>query len=112
MNTWRREYELLGGFVENGETFFEAARRELDEETGIRVDTLHLLGYARFVLTDPSREELGAVYFARVTNQRATVSHEMPQFTWRAPLSKPDLAISTLDDAIAGCVVRSLEVAE
>ncbi|WP_437583278.1 NUDIX domain-containing protein [Paramicrobacterium sp. CJ85] len=107
MNTWRLEYELPGGIVEPGESFFEAARRELEEETGIRVDTLGLLGYARFALTAPIRDELGAIYFAEVTDQQATPSDEMQQFVWRKPLSQSDLAVAALDDVIAEWAVRS-----
>lgn len=107
LNTWRSEYELPGGIVEAGEAFVEAARRELEEETAIRVATLDLLGYARFALTDPSREELGAVYRAEVTGQQAVASDEMQQFVWRKPLSETELAISALDDAIAEWVSRS-----
>lgn len=109
LNTWRREFELPGGIVESGEAFVEAARRELEEETGIRIGSLDFVGYARFALSDPSRDELGAVYFARVTNQQAAASDEMQQFIWRKPLSESDLAISALDDAIAAWVIRSPE---
>jgi len=105
LNTWRREYELPGGIVESGEAIVEAARRELEEETSIRVEHLDLLGYARFALTNPDREELGAIYHATVTGQRAVSSDEMQQFVWRKPLSQSGLAIAALDDAIAAWAI-------
>ncbi|GGF31651.1 hypothetical protein GCM10010922_03420 [Microbacterium sorbitolivorans] len=101
LNTWRHEYELPGGMVEPGESLIEAARRELEEETGIRVDVLTLVGYAEFALTNPLRDELGAVYRATVSGEQASASDEMQQFLWRTPLSTTGHAISALDDAIA-----------
>lgn len=43
---------LPGGFVEVGETVEQAARRELEEETGIKATDLKLVG----VYSDPNRD--------------------------------------------------------
>lgn len=48
-------YALPGGFVEIGETVEEGCRRELREETGLRVGDLRLIG----VYSDPSRDPRG-----------------------------------------------------
>jgi 8-oxo-dGTP diphosphatase len=41
----RGRLDIPGGFVDAGETLEDAARRELREETGLRVGTLESLGY-------------------------------------------------------------------
>lgn len=105
-NRWRQEYELPGGMVGEGETYHDAAQRELEEESGIRTDTLELLGYARFSLADPARDELGAIYVASATNQSPQDRAELDAFIWRRPLSASTLAISPLDDAIADWALR------
>lgn len=106
LNTWRREYELPGGIVEQTEEFIEAARRELEEETGIHIEALALVGYAQFALTNPIRAELGAIYRAEASGKQASASDEMEHFLWRSPLSETEHAIAALDDAIADWAVR------
>ncbi len=48
-------YALPGGFVEIGETVEAACRREVDEEAGIGVSGLRLVG----VYSDPTRDPRG-----------------------------------------------------
>ncbi len=59
-------YALPGGFVEVGERTDDACRRELSEETGLKVGDLRLVG----VYSDPGRDPRGhtcsVVYLARV----------------------------------------------
>src|SRR5919106_428549 len=48
-------YALPGGFVEVGERVEDAARRELEEETGVKAGRLQLVG----VYSDPKRDPRG-----------------------------------------------------
>ncbi len=48
-------WALPGGFVEYGETVEEAARREAEEETGLKVSLRELVG----VYSDPDRDPRG-----------------------------------------------------
>ena len=50
-------YAIPGGFVEYGETVEQAAKREAEEETGLRIGNLKLVG----VYSDPNRDPRGHV---------------------------------------------------
>jgi 8-oxo-dGTP diphosphatase len=53
-------YALPGGFVEVGETVEQAVQREAREETGLKIDRLHLIG----IYSDPKRDPRGHVVSA------------------------------------------------
>lgn len=52
---YRGFYALPGGFVEIGETVEHACRREIEEETGLQLGALELVG----VYSDPHRDPRG-----------------------------------------------------
>jgi len=54
---FKDQYAIAGGFVEYGETVEEAATREAEEETGLKVGNLRLVG----VYSDPNRDPRGHV---------------------------------------------------
>jgi 8-oxo-dGTP diphosphatase len=67
---FRGAYALPGGFVEVGETTESACRREVEEETGLEVHDLRLLG----VYSNPDRDPRGhTVSIAYVTRLAASV---------------------------------------
>lgn len=101
LNRWRRSFELPGGMVERDEPIEGAASRELQEETGIYVPQPRLVGYAHFALTCPEREELGAIFLARVTDAVPMPSDELVELAWRVPLTASETSVSHLDDVIA-----------
>ena len=55
---------LPGGFVDRGERVEDAARRELEEETGLRVEELCLLGVYSDPRRDPRFHTVSVVYGA------------------------------------------------
>ena len=79
---FKGDLALPGGFVEVGETVERAARRELLEETGVKVSTLTLVG----VYSDPRRDPRGhtcsVAFLARRANARATAGSDAAETIW------------------------------
>lgn len=61
-NAWRREWELPGGQIDEGETAREAAVREFVEETGTPPGVVEFIGVGTVQLGHERRIEYAAVY--------------------------------------------------
>ena len=60
-------WALPGGFVEVGETTESACVREVEEETGLEVEIVKLLGVYSDPKRDPRGHSVSAVYIVRAT---------------------------------------------
>jgi 8-oxo-dGTP diphosphatase len=98
-------WALPGGFVEKGERVQEAARRELCEETGLRLGDLELLGVYDTPGRDPRGQTVSIVYIARLGDERPVLGgDDASDARWFPVDSLPDLAFDhdlILADAIA-----------
>ena len=85
-------YALPGGFVDIGETAEDACRRELLEETGVRVGKLQLLG----VYSDPKRDPRGhtcsVAFLTRIQRASAKAGDDAAAVEWIENWSRADMA--------------------
>jgi 8-oxo-dGTP diphosphatase len=88
-------YTLPGGRVEFGESLATALQREVDEETGLRIEIKGLAGW-REVLPGPS----GGGHFvimsfaARWIANEVVLNEELDDFKWLAPDGLGDLTLT------------------
>jgi len=89
---FKGRYALPGGFVDVGETVEDACRRELLEETGVKVKRLELLG----VYSDPRRDPRGhtcsVAYLARVRRATPKAGDDAAAAEWVEDWAKADVA--------------------
>ncbi|GAA2400564.1 NUDIX hydrolase [Actinomadura vinacea] len=101
-NRFRRCWELPGGLIDPGETPYQAAVRELSEETGLDLPALALVGYARFQLVAQQRPEYGAVYLGEARPHDGFVPNdEISAICWWHPASPPPGDAQSLDLTLA-----------
>ncbi|MGH3813373.1 MAG: NUDIX hydrolase [Pseudonocardiaceae bacterium] len=101
-NGWRRQWELPGGMREPGETAWQAAVRELAEETGIGPVDLDFVAVAEVDLRRPSRREYMAMYRADLqVDPQLRVNDEALAFLWWDPQSSATEQMNPIDAEIA-----------
>lgn len=85
-------YSLPGGRVEFGESLHAALHREVDEETGLRIEIIGLAGW-REVLPGASGggHYLIMSFAARWTAREPVLNDEHDDFKWLAPDALGDL---------------------
>jgi 8-oxo-dGTP diphosphatase len=94
-------YSLPGGRVEFGESLHTALRREVDEETGLKISIVGLAGW-REVLPEAGGGHFVIMSFAaRWIGQEPSLNDELDDFRWLAPGSFGDLRVTSgLDEII------------
>jgi 8-oxo-dGTP diphosphatase len=87
-------YSLPGGRVEFGESLHTALHREVDEETGLRIEIAGLAGW-REVLPETGRGHYLIMSFAaRWIGQEPRLNSEHDDFKWLAPNRLGDLRVT------------------
>ena len=88
-------YSLPGGRVEFGESLHTALHREVDEETGLRIDILGLAGW-REVLPGASGggHYLIMSFAARWASREPVLNDEHDDFKWLEPDAIGDLKVT------------------
>lgn len=88
-------YSFPGGRVEFGESLHTALHREVDEETGLRIEILQLAGW-REVLPTPEGggHYLVMSFAARWTAREPVLNDEHDDFKWLAPEAIGDLKVT------------------
>ncbi|MCA6106516.1 NUDIX hydrolase [Bradyrhizobium cenepequi] len=88
-------YSLPGGRVEFGESLHTALHREVDEETGLKIDVVALAGW-REVLPGPtgSGHYLIMSFAARWVAREPRLNDEHDDFKWLEPEAIGDLKVT------------------
>ncbi len=94
---FRGQLALPGGFVNRGESVEDACRREVKEETGLKLNRLRLVG----VYSDPDRDPRGATcsiaFFASVRAGKVKGSDDARDAAWVADWKSAQLAFDHRD---------------
>ena len=88
-------YSLPGGRVEFGESLHTALHREIDEETGLRIEILGLAGWREVLPGDSGGGHYVIMSFAaRWTAREPVLNDEHDDFKWIDPDALGDLKVT------------------
>lgn len=86
---WGDAYLLPGGHVELNETIFEAAKREGEEETGLKLKPLHCVNVGELINSPEFHRKAHLIYFhilcEALTDEVRLDNRELKDFIWIEP---------------------------
>lgn len=85
-------YALPGGFVDPDETVEDACRREVMEETGVKIGKLRLIGVYSKPGRDPRGPTVSIAYMASVRSAAAKAGDDASDATWASDWKSLTLA--------------------
>ena len=91
---YRGRWELPGGFVEAGERPDEAVRREISEETGLRVEALSILGAYTSRYGDDGKWTVDVAFHSKALPGDLSLSAESSDAAWVMLGQVPPLAFA------------------
>jgi ADP-ribose pyrophosphatase YjhB (NUDIX family) len=87
-------YSLPGGRVEFGESLHTALHREVDEETGLRIEILGFVGWREVLPTAGGGHYLIMSFAARWTEREPVLNDEHDDFKWLEPQEIGELKVT------------------
>jgi len=91
---YRGRWELPGGFVEQGETPAQSVRREICEETGLRVVEASIMGAYASRYGDNGKWTVDVAFHCRASDDELTLSAESAEAAWVSIEHMPLLAFA------------------
>jgi ADP-ribose pyrophosphatase YjhB (NUDIX family) len=91
---YRGRWELPGGFVEEGESPAEGIRREIFEETGLRVDAPSIIGAYTSRYGDHGKWTVDVAFHCRAPHGNLSLSAESSDAAWVSIEQMPPLAFA------------------
>jgi len=91
---YKNHWALPGGFVDMDEKIESAARRELEEETAVKIDKIEFLGYFDDINRDPRERTISFVFMATTNKQQHNIvaADDASDAKWYPVTELPKLA--------------------
>jgi ADP-ribose pyrophosphatase YjhB (NUDIX family) len=83
-------WDLLGGFIEEGEEPLAALRREIEEETALQIEPGEFLGGYPDRYGDEGIYTLNLYWSARISGGELELDRELAEVAWFGPEELPD----------------------